>query len=59
MYHCRLTVLQYGLQELLMFLSPLPLCLQFLLFLQLFCSASFSQPLSLCTLVRFNVHGCF
>lgn len=49
-------MLQYSLQELLVFLPPLPLSFEFLLFLEFLRSARLSQALPLGALVRFDVH---
>lgn len=52
-------MLQYSLQELLVFLPPFPLRLEFLLLLEFFGSARLSQALPFRALVRLDVDGGF
>ena len=53
----KLTMLQYSLQEFLVFLPPLPLGLQLLLLLEFLSGACLPQPLPLGALVRLDVHS--
>lgn len=52
-------MLQDTVEIFLVLLTFLAFCLQFLLLLQLLCDTCFPQPLTLGTLVSFNVDGSF
>lgn len=53
------SMLQHRVEKLLILLPSLSFSFQFLLLLKFLCGSGFSETLSLCSLVSFDVYGSF